>query len=66
MTLIEAKQKGFTVALVAECYGATLNLLVRPNEDLDGQFKAFDRDNGEMLAVRGWMFDAFELGTAHA
>jgi hypothetical protein len=34
----------------------TLELLIKPDADLDGTFPAFDRGENEMLSVNGWLF----------
>lgn len=50
----------FTVPLVGECDIATLNILVKPDTDLDGPFKAWCRDEEAYIRVHGWLF-SFEL-----
>ena len=55
-TEAEAREAGYTCAVVADNSLVTLELLVAPNTDLDGTFAAFDRDGGEMLDVHGWNF----------
>jgi len=34
----------------------TLHLFVKPDVDLDGEFKAYDADECEWLRVSGWSF----------
>lgn len=51
-----ARLAGFTRELLAEGGDYSLHLLVTPEADLDGSFKAFDCDECEMLRVNGWLF----------
>jgi hypothetical protein len=51
-----ARAAGYTRAIVADSSHHTLNLLVKPDADLDGTFPAFCRDENEMLTVNGWLF----------
>lgn len=48
---------GYTKAVIAESSQHTLELLIKPDADLDGTFEAYDRSESEMLFVNGWMFD---------
>ncbi len=48
--------QGFTKEVVIENESLTLFLLVRPETDLGGQFKAWDTDNQEFIRVNGWLF----------
>lgn len=52
----EAMAKGYTREVWAESDEYTLNLLVKPDADLDGAFRAFDIDESEFLKVNGWLF----------
>jgi hypothetical protein len=36
--------------------GNSLNLLVKPNTDMDGTFRAWDIDEKEFIAVNGWNY----------
>ena len=36
--------------------GLELYLLVKPNTDFDGHFRAWDMDAQEFITVTGWMF----------
>lgn len=51
-----ARERGYTQAIMASggCYD--LELLIKPDTDLDDRFTAFDVDNGEYLAINGWLF----------
>ena len=37
--------------------GLELYLLVQPNTDFDGHFRAWDMDAQEFITVTGWMFN---------
>jgi hypothetical protein len=51
-----ARLLGFTRPVIASSScGQELFLLVKPDDDLDGRFKAFDRDECEMVYVNGWL-----------
>ena len=52
----EAREAGYTRAVVADCSQHTLELLIEPGTDLDSTFLAFDRSENEMLHVHGWNF----------
>lgn len=55
-TEAEAREAGYTRAVVAESTYHTLELLIEPEADLDDTFLAFDRCANEMLHVHGWNF----------
>jgi len=48
---------GFTRRIFASggCYD--LDLMIKPDSELDGTFPAFDLDSGEKLHVNGWLFE---------
>jgi hypothetical protein len=50
---------GYTKELFGTSDGPDLNILVRPDSDLDGSFVAWDMDGQEYIVVNGWLF-AFE------
>lgn len=50
--------EGFTFELMAEGGDYLLHLLVKPDTDLDGSYKAWDCDEQEFLRVNGWLFSA--------
>lgn len=51
-----ARLHGYTKPIIVNFDdGTELYLLVKPEADLDGRFKAFDRDECEMLNVAGWL-----------
>jgi len=52
-----ARLAGYTRPLFADSDFHSLSLYVRPDADLDGTFRAFCRDECEMLNVNGWHFD---------
>ena len=52
--------KGYTREITAESTEYTLMLLVQPEADLDGTFRAFDCDECEWLKVNGWLFSIEE------
>lgn len=47
---------GFTKEVLAECTMHSLNLLIRPDTDLDSRFKAWDMDEQEFIRINGWLF----------
>jgi hypothetical protein len=47
---------GFTKPVIADSSMHTLELLIKPDADLDGTFAAYDRGESEMLSVNGWLF----------
>lgn len=51
-----AMAKGYTRHVWAEGGDYLLNLLVKPDADLDGTFRAYDQDECEWLKVNGWLF----------
>lgn len=56
-TEAEAREAGYTRAVVADNSHHTLELLIEPGADLDSTFLAFDRSENEMLHVHGWNFN---------
>jgi hypothetical protein len=55
-TEAEAREAGYTRAVIADSTHHTLELLIEPEADLDDTFLAFDRGTNEMLHVHGWNF----------
>ncbi|WP_404479081.1 hypothetical protein [Novosphingobium sp. BL-52-GroH] len=55
-TEAEAREAGYTRAVIADSTHHTLELLIEPEADLDDTFLAFDRGANEMLHVHGWNF----------
>ena len=55
-TEAEAREAGYTRAVIADSTHHTLELLIEPEADLDDTFLAFDRDANEMLHINGWNF----------
>lgn len=49
---------GYTEEVWAYAHGADLDLhlLIKPDTDLDGTFKAFCTDEQELIMVSGWLF----------
>ena len=56
MTDNVAVLNGYTVEINAACDRYDLALLVKPDVDLDGLFKAWDMDEQEYIMVSGWLF----------
>lgn len=48
--------EGYTKELMAECDECALPILVKPDADLDGTFKAWDMDNQEFIRINGWLW----------
>ena len=65
MTEQQIKNLGYTMPVYASCLMADLELLIKPDTDLDSRFKAWDADNGEWLMINGWnfIFETEELWT---
>jgi hypothetical protein len=53
---------GYTNEVTCDCGTQTLSLLVKPGEDLDSSFKAWDMDEQEFICVDGWKCDIYEGG----
>jgi hypothetical protein len=47
---------GYTQEVCAFASDVELYLLVKPDTDFDGRFKAWDTDEQEFLLVSGWLF----------
>lgn len=52
----EARAAGYTLAVLASSDQHDLELLVKPDTDLDSAFPAFCRSEQEWLNVNGWLF----------
>lgn len=52
----DAWAKGYRRSVIADGGPYTLELLVKPDVDLDGSFKAYDLDEGQWLTVHGYNF----------
>lgn len=50
-----ARLWGYTKPIMAAYGTYELSLLVKPDADLDDRFEAFDRDECEMIRVKGWV-----------
>jgi len=48
--------QGYTEEVYAESLEHGLNLLIKPDTDLDDCFKAWDTDGQEFVRINGWMF----------
>jgi len=49
--------EGFTTEVYGEYAAQALHLLVKPETDLSGTFKAWDMDCQEFIRVNGWLAD---------
>lgn len=47
---------GYTDRYMADCTQHALEILVQPEADMDGTFRAWCVDTGEFLALNGWMW----------
>lgn len=56
----KARAKGFTRNVLIEGQGFSIEALVRPDEDMDSSFPAFDEANEEWLTINGWLIDNLE------
>ena len=52
---------GFTKEVQASSDSMDLFLLIQPDADLDGSFKAWDMDCQEWIMVNGWLFSIEEV-----
>ena len=52
---------GFTREITAEFPCVSLCLLIEPDTDLDGTFRAWDMDEQEFISVNGWLADVEEV-----
>ncbi len=50
----------FTLAIFATSDSVDLELLVRPGTDYDTRFAGWCTNEGELVAVNGWLFDVEE------
>lgn len=48
--------KGYTVEYYAEGGCESLHVMVKPDTNLDGSFKAYCLDTDEIIRINGWMF----------
>ncbi|WP_148270701.1 hypothetical protein [Burkholderia gladioli] len=51
----QAREEGFIREVIASSLGQDLNLLIRPDTNLDSEFPAFDLDALETVSVKGWL-----------
>lgn len=54
---------GYTREILASCIDHDLYLLVKPDADLSGTFKAWDTDNQEFIRVNGWLYSVDDRQT---
>lgn len=52
---------GYTEEIVAYSAQYEFYLLVKPGDDLDGVFKAWDMDNQEWVHLNGWLYTIEEV-----
>lgn len=57
----QAAERGFTRPILADGGPYSLELLIRDDADLDGEFEAYDLNEHDLLRVRGWLFSIEEL-----
>lgn len=53
--------EGYTKEVFADADMISLYLLIKPDTDLDGRFKAWDTDEQTFIIVNGWNFDFEDL-----
>ena len=53
----QAKANGYTKPVIVEGDWYSLELLVRPTEDLQQEYEAFDCEDNRMVTVKGWLFE---------
>ena len=54
---------GYTREVNADCIEHNLDLLIKPDTDLDGTFRAWDMHGQEFIRVNGWLFTFEETAT---
>lgn len=56
MSTQDAKEAGYTEEYEAESgdHSMSMTILVQPDTDLDGAFRAWDVDNAEFVNLNGW------------
>jgi|HubBroStandDraft_3_1064219.scaffolds.fasta_scaffold116966_3 hypothetical protein len=61
MSEAQAIAKGYDV--VVEATGNTMDflLLVKPEQDYDDRFMAWDLEQGEWIMINGWLFSFSEV-----
>ena len=57
---LAAQSKGYTRRILVSGGMTELELLVEPDSDLDGTFRAWDCAEEEWLTVNGWLMDSLE------
>lgn len=60
MTDAVATREGYTREITVAFGGQELFLLVKPETDLDDEFKAWDTEEQEYIRVKGWLCDIWE------
>ncbi len=68
VTIADAIDAGFVLALNADSDFNNIDILVKPTADLDGSFRAFVTDWNETVTIHGWLWTfesiAVEMGVA--
>lgn len=55
MTDNVAVLQGYTEEITGEYNGTQLDLLIKPDTDVDSRFKAWDMHGQEFIYVNGWL-----------
>ena len=55
-----SQYQGFTRHVIADSDMVTLELMIRPDTDLDSTYEAWDCDALELIRVNGWLFSVEE------
>lgn len=56
----DARAAGYTRRVMAYSMEADVELLIKPDADLDGTFEGWDVDSREMVVVSGWLMESIE------
>ena len=52
---------GYTKEVIVSNGDTDLHLFIAPDEDMEGEFVAYDADEGEFIRVMGWLISDIEL-----
>lgn len=63
---IAAHEKGFTREYNIGAGAYDLHVMVRPEQDFDDRFPAFDIESGEWIAINGWLIEYVEPCEAYS
>ena len=53
--------QGYTEPFIADCAAYNLEIMVRPNEDMEGTFRAYDLTCDQFVKINGWLWTFEEI-----